>query len=102
MKVVGSVRGDNVDLSARTFSVLSAVGVLYHSKFTYGVDAQKLTACSSGGVVDFGSAGKFHAIQQEEVLLRAAAGNGKHVADHGIRSSDAPGTLRGVVDDSRI
>src|ERR1700736_475914 len=102
VKVVGSVGGDDVDLRARTFSVVCAVGILYHRKFTYGVDAQKLTARSSGRVVDFGGAGEFHAVQQEKVLLRTAAGNRKHVSDHGIRSSDAAGTLRGVVDDSRI
>ena len=37
------------------------------------------------------------AVEEVEIVLRAAAGDGEHVADGGVGSADAAGALRGVV-----
>src|SRR5271168_4490390 len=102
VKVVGPVGGNDVDLRTRAFSVLRAVSILDHGKFADRVNAQQLAAGSSGRVVDFGGAGKFHAVQQKKIFLGAAPGNREHISDDGVRGSDASGALRSVIDDAWI
>ena len=102
VELVGSVGGDDVDLRAGTLAVFGAVGVFDDGKFADGVDAEQLTAEAAGRVVDFGGAGEFDAVEEKEILLRAAAGDREHVADDGVRCADATGALRGVVDDAGI
>src|SRR5580704_4869839 len=102
VKFVRAVRGDNVDLRSRPLPVFGAVGVLYYRKFTHGIHSQELSAYSTRRVVDLGCAGEFNSIQQEEIFLRPAAGDGEHVSDNGVRSANSSGALGCVVDDSRI
>ena len=102
MKLVRAVRGDDIDLRAGTFAVFGSVGVFHHGEFAHGVNAEKLAAEAAGRVVDFRCAGEFDAIEQEEIFLRAAAGDGKHVANDGVRRADSAGSLRRVVHDAGI
>ena len=51
----------------------------------------------AGGGVDQRGAGVLDAIEQEEIVLRAAAGDREHAAHRGVRRPHAAGTLVGVV-----
>jgi len=48
-----------------------------------------LAADAAGRVVDFGSAGEFHAVQKVEIFLRAAAGCSEHVPNDGVGGANA-------------
>ena len=61
-------------------------------------DAEELAGGAAGGDVDQRRAGVLDAVEQVEIVLRAAAGDGEHVADGRVRSADRAGALRGVVD----
>ncbi len=102
VQLVGAGGGDDVDLRAGALAVLGAVGVAHDGEFAHGVHAEQLPADASRRVVDFRGAREFHAIEEVEILLRPAARGGEHVADHRIGGADAPGALRGVVDDAGI
>src|SRR5260370_20899526 len=79
-----------------------AVRVLRDCKFPARVPAQQLPTRPSRRVVDLRSSREFDIIKKKEILLRAAARDGKHVAENGVGGSNAAGALRGVVDDARI
>ncbi len=102
MQLVRAGGGDDIDLGAGAFPVFGAVGVLDDGEFPHRVHAQKLPARPSRCVVDLRRAGEFHAVQEVEILLRAAARNRKHIADDRVRRADAAGPLRRVVNDAGI
>ncbi len=102
VKLVRAIRGDDIDLRAGALAVFGAVGVFYDGKFAHGVNSKKLAAETAGCVVHFRCAGEFDSVEEKEIFLRAAARDGKHVADDGIRRADSAGALRGVIDDARI
>src|SRR5260221_9147802 len=87
VELVGSGRGYDVNLRPRALAVLGAVGILDHGKLAHGIHTQKLTTYTAGSVVNLRSPGELDAVQQIQILLRAPARYGKHVADHGIRCS---------------
>ena len=93
---------DDADLRAGALAVFGAVGVGDHVEFAHPVHAQQLAAGASRGIVDHRSAGKFHPVQQEEILLRAAARDGEHVAHRRTGGAHASRTLGGVVDDAGV
>ena len=92
----------DVDLGAGSFSIFGAIGVLHQGEFLHRVHAQKLSARPSRGVVDLGGAGEFHPVQEVKILLRAAARNCKHIADHRVRGARAARPLRRVVNDAWV
>jgi hypothetical protein len=57
-----------------------------------------LPAGAAGSHVDERSAGVLDAVEQEEIVLRASAGDRKHVADRRVGSADPARPLIGVID----
>src|SRR5256885_1417199 len=102
MELVGSTGRDDADLRSGALSILGAISVLHDCKFPDRVHAQQLPARPSRRVVDLGRSREFDIIEEKEIFLRAAARDGKHVAEDRVGGSDAAGALRGVVDDARI
>ena len=82
--------------------ILGAVGIALHVEFAHGVDAQQHATGSAGLHVVLGGAGVFDAVQQEEILLRAIAGDGEIVGGGGIGNAGATGFLRSEIDDAGI
>src|SRR5580700_3102157 len=74
--VAAGLRDDN-DLSAGVLAEFSAVGIALDAEFAHGLDAEEHAAGSARLHIVFGGAGVFHAIEQEEILLRAIAGDGE-------------------------
>src|SRR5579875_2402613 len=93
---------DDEHLRARPFAVLGAVCVAEHVKLAHGIDAEQFLARAAGLHIVLSRGGGLHAIQQEEVLLRAIARDGKVIAHRGIRDADAAGLLGGEIDDAGI
>src|SRR2546429_4010016 len=102
VELIGATGRDDADLRSRALSELGTISVLHDCKFPNGVHAQQLSARPSRRVVDLGRPREFDIIEEKEVFLRAATGNGKHVTKNRVGGSDAGGALRGVVDDTRI
>ncbi len=100
-KLIGAGGGDDADLRAVALAVAGAVGVGCHVELAHCIDAEQLAAGAAGRDVDERSAGVFNAIEQEEIVLRAAAADGEHVADRRIGGADAAGALAGVVHGAR-
>ena len=102
MDLTSATGRDDADLRSRALSELGTISVLHDCKFPNRVHAQQLPARPSRGVVDLGRSREFDIIEEKEIFLRAAARDGKHVAEDRVGGSDAAGALRGVVDDARI
>ena len=100
--LVGARLRYDADLAARLLAVLGTVGVAQDVEFPHRVDAQQLPAGAAGSHVVFGCAGKLHAIQEKQVLLRAVSRNGEHISRRGIGDSDPAGFLPGEVHHSGI
>lgn len=81
MQLIDPRGRDNADLGAGAFAVFGAVGVGDDVELADCVDAQQLPTSAAGRVIDDRSAGLLDAVQQEQILLRAAAGDRKHVSD---------------------
>ena len=94
MQLVGARLRDDQHLRAGPFAVLRAVGIAQHVEFAHRVHAQQLLAGAAGLHVVFGRAGEFDAVQQEQILLRAIAGDREIIADGRIRNADAAGFFR--------
>ena len=84
VNVVVAGCGDDGDLRAGALAVVSSVGVADDVEFAHGLDAKQLAAGAAGSDVDQRSAGVLDSVQQEEIVLRPASGDGKHVADGGV------------------
>src|SRR5260370_17006788 len=100
--MVGAAGRDDADLRSGALSMLGAIRVRQDWKFPGRVQAQQLPTRPSRRVVDLRSSREFDIIKKKEIFLRAAARDGKHVAENGVGGSNAAGALRGVVDDARI
>ena len=98
VELVGAGGGDDGDLRAFALAVGGGVGVGDDVELADGVDAEELAGGAAGSDVDERGAGVLDAVEEEEIVLRAAAGDGEHVADGGVRCADRAGALRGVVD----
>ncbi len=98
MKVVGSGGGDDGDLRAVAFAVGGGVGVGHDVELADAVDAEELAGGAAGRDVDERGAGVLDAVEEIEIVLRAAAGDREHVADGGVRCAHRAGALAGVVD----
>ena len=85
-------------MRALTLAVAGGVGVGDDVELADGVDAEELAAGAAGGDVDERGSGVLDAVEEEEIVLRAAAGDGEHVADGGVGRADGAGALAGVVD----
>ena len=90
------------DLRAIALAVGGGVSVADHVELVNAVDAQQLTGRAARSGIDQRRAGVLNAIQQEEIVLRAAPGDREHAADRGIRSPCAAGTLVGIVHRGRV
>ena len=102
MELVGSRAGDDDDLRAGALAVLGSVGVAQDVEFLDGLDAEQLLAGAAGLHVVLRGSGELDAIEQEEILLRAVAGDGEIVAGGGVGDADAAGLLRSEIDDAGI
>ena len=80
-----------------TFAVLRAVGIGEHVELAHGVHAQQLLAGAAGLHVVLRRAGEFHAVQQEQILLRPVSRHREIVADGGVRNADAAGLFPGEI-----
>jgi hypothetical protein len=70
MHLVRPGLGDDQNLRAGTLAVLRTIGIAKQVEFPHGVDAQQLLAGAAGLHVVLRRAGEFHAVQQEQILLR--------------------------------
>ena len=102
MEVVGSGAGDDDDLRAGTLAVLGSIGVAEDVEFLDGFDTEQLLAGAAGLHVVLGGSGEFDAVKEEEILLRAVAGDGEIVAGAGVGDADTAGLLRREIDDAGI
>src|SRR6185312_4317780 len=100
--VVCAGHGDDADLRSSALAVVCSVGIGDDVEFAHGIHAEKLTAGASGCDVDKRCSGVFNAVQEEEIVLRAAAGDGKHVAHRRVGCAGTAGALGGVVDGGGI
>src|SRR5207248_1516916 len=82
-----------------TLAIFRTVGVAQHIKFADRIDTQQLLTAAAGLHVVLCSAGKFHTIQQEYILLRAISCDRKVIAGRRIRYSNSASFLPGKVDD---
>src|SRR5204862_7933549 len=83
--------------SSGTFAILGAVSVCYNIELVNGVDSKQLPAGSSRSDVDLRCSRVLDAIQQKQIFLRTMPGDGKHVANGGIGSSNSARPLRRIV-----
>ena len=97
MQRVCSRGGDDRDLRAVALAVAGAVGVGDDVEFAHRVDAEQLAAGAAGRDVDERGSGVLDSVEEEEIVLRAAAADGKHVAHRGVGGSGAARTLAGIV-----
>ena len=88
--------------AAGTLAVLRAVGIAQHVEFPHRVHAQQLLAGAARLHVVLRRAREFHAVQQEQILLRPVSRHGEIVADGRIRNADAAGLLPGEIDHAGI
>src|SRR5215831_16652948 len=102
VKFIGSGLSHDGDLSTGALAVLGTIGIAQYIEFPHCVHSQQLLTAPTRLHVVFGRAGKFHSIEQEDVLLRAIAGYGKVVACRGIRDTNAARLLPGEVHNSGI
>ena len=98
VEVVGAAGGDDGDLCALALAVGCGVGVGDDVELADGLYAEELAGGSAGADIDERCAGVLDSVEQVEVVLRAAAGDGEHVADGRVGGADGAGALRGVVD----
>ena len=97
VELVGAAGGGDGYLRAVALAVGGGVGVGDDVELANAIDAEELAGGPAGGGVDQRRAGVLDAIEEEEIVLRAAAGDGEHAAHRGIRGSDAAAALVGVV-----
>ena len=102
VELVGAAGGDDGDLRALALAVGGGVGVGDDVELADGVDAEELAGGAAGGDVDERGAGVLDAVEEEEIVLRAAAGDGEHVADGGVRGADCRRSAGGVVDGAGV
>src|SRR4029077_13448202 len=102
VELVAAGSGGNNDLTAGALAKLGAIGVPLHIEFAHCVDAQHHAARPAGLHVVFGGAGVLDAIQKENILLGAIAGDGEIVGGGGVRDACAASFLRSEIDDARI
>ena len=81
VQLIGARSGDDADLRAVAFAVGGAIGVGRHVELAHRIDAEQLAARSAGRHVDERRTGVFDAVQQKQIVLRAAAAHREHVAD---------------------
>ena len=89
-------------LGAGVLAKFRAVRIALHVELAHGIHAQQHAARPSRLHVVFGRAGEFHSVEQEQVLLRAVAGDGKIVCRSGVGDPRAAGFLRSEIHDARI
>ena len=99
---VGAAGGDDGDLRAVALAVGGGVGVGDDVELADAVDAEELAGGAAGGVVDERGSGVLDAVEEEEIVLRAAAGDGEHAADRGVGGAGAAAALVGVVDGAGV
>ena len=102
VQLVCSRLGDDRNLSTRPLSIFGAIGVAEHVEFANRVHTEQQLARASRLHVIFRRTGKFHAVQQEQILLGPVARDGEVVPDGGVRYSNPSGLLRSEINDSRI
>ena len=85
------------NLCALALAVTCRVGIRDDVELADGIDAKELARGSAGSDVDQRSPRVLHSVEQEEIVLRAAARDDEHVADRRIRCAYRTGTLGGVV-----
>jgi hypothetical protein len=95
---VGAAGGDDGDLGALALAVGGGVGVGDDVELADGVDAEELAGGAARGDVDERGSGVLDAVEEVEIVLGAAAGDGEHVAYRGVRCADGTAALGGVVD----
>ena len=88
--------------AARPLAVFGAVGVAQHIELAHRFHAQQISAGATGLHIVLGSAGEFHAVQQEQILLRPITRHGEIIAGTGVRYSDAAGLFRREIHDAGI
>ena len=99
---VGAAGGGDGYLGSVALAVRGRVRVGDDIELVNAIDPEELAGGSAGGGVDERCAGVLDPIEQEEIVLRAAAGGGEHAAYRGVRGSYTAGTLVGVVHRCRI
>ena len=80
MNAVGSGGGDDGDLRALPLAVGGGVRVCDDVELAHGLDAEELAAGAAGGDVDERCSGVLDAVEQVEIVLRAAATDGEHIS----------------------
>ncbi len=93
VQLIGPGLRDCADLRAGAFSVLGAVGVGEDVEFADGVDAEQIAADAAGRDGELAGAGVFDAVQQEQILVAAAAFDGKRIAVAGAGSRALHGAV---------
>ena len=89
VKLVAARLGDDNYLAARALAVFGAVGIAQDIELPHCIDAQQLLAGAARLHIILRRARVLHTIQQEEILLRAIAGDGEIVPRGRIGNSDA-------------
>ncbi len=102
VEFVSSRSGDDRYLRARALAVIRAISIADHVEFADRVHSQQLPAGAARGYVDERGPGVLDSVQQKEIVLRAPAGDGVHIADRGVRCAHAARTLGGVADRRRV
>ena len=99
--IASALRGEH-HLRSGPFAILRAIGVAQHVKLFDRVHAQELSADPAGGHIVLGCAGKLHAIQQKDILLRPVTRDCKVVGVGRVGDTSAAYLGGGIVDHARI
>ena len=102
VQLVGARLGDDQHLRTRPFAILRAVGIAQQIEFAHRIHAEHLLADAARLHVVLRRAGKFNAVQKEQILLRPVAFDHEIVAARRIRDADAAELLKREIDHARI
>ena len=102
MEIIRSGGGDDGYLRALALAVGGGVGIRDDVEFPDSFDAQELAGCSPRRNVDQRCARVLDAVEQVEIVLRAASRDSEHVANRRVRCAYRAATLCSVVDGRRI
>ena len=89
-------------LPAGPLAEFGSVRVALHTEFADGIDTEEHAARSTWLHVVFCCAAVFDAVQQENVLLRAIAGNSEIICSSRVGDAGAASLLRGEIHDAGV
>ena len=102
MQLVTSALGDDGNLRPGVLAVFGIVGMGQYIKFADRIHAQQQPADAARCHIVFRRTRELYSIEEEQVLLRPVAGDGKVIGGGGVGNTNAARLLRGEVDHAGV